>query len=285
MKFLIAGAQGQLGRQFQKSLQNQDHTVIAFDRQGLDISDAGNIDEKISESVPDVVINCASYNLVDKAEDDFDTARSVNATGVQNLAKACKDRNILLIHYSTDYVFDGAKEDFYTEEDEPNPLNKYGESKREGEQLLKQETDHYLLFRVSWVFGEGQSNFLYKLSEWAQKNRTLKIVSDQISVPTYTADIVNVTLFALNKGLRGLYHLTNSGYASRYEVARYYFEQRDMDNLVLPVTSDYFHSPAKRPYFSVMSNRTLCRELNVDIPDWKLGIDRYVKTLHEAHSS
>ena len=283
MKFLITGAQGQLALQFQKTLINQGYTVVAFDRKGLDIADSNAVLEKISEQTPDVVVNCASYNLVDKAEEDFDTARGVNATGVKNLAIACKDKNVLLIHYSTDYVFDGAKEDFYTEEDAPNPVSKYGESKREGEQLLIQETDNYLLFRVSWVFGEGRSNFLYRLSEWAQKNRTLRIVSDQVSIPTYTEDIVNVTLFALNKGLRGLYHLTNSGYASRYEVARYYIDQMEMDNLVLPVTSSYFPSPAKRPYFSAMSNRKLSQELNIDIPDWKLGIERYVKNISDNH--
>jgi len=138
---------------------------------------------------------------------------------------------------------------------------------------------------VSWVFGDGKSNFLHRLSEWARKNRTLKIVSDQVSVPTYTEDIVNVTMFALNKGLRGMYHLTNSGYASRYEFARYYLDQMEMDNLVMPVTSDYFPLPAKRPYFSAMSNRKLSQALNVDIPDWKLGIERYVKNIHERAES
>ena len=279
MKFFLTGAQGQLALQFQKTLKNTDHTLVSFNREDLDISGFQAVSDKISEHKPDVVINCASYNFVDKAEDDFDTAYSVNATGVKNLAVACKNKDILLVHYSTDYVFDGTKEDFYTEEDEPNPVSRYGESKLQGEQLLRQETDNFLLFRVSWVFGEGKSNFLYKLSEWARKNRTLKIVSDQVSVPTYTEDIVNVTMFALNKGLRGMYHLTNSGYASRYEFARYYLEQMEMDTLVLPVTTDYFPSPAKRPYFSAMSNRKLSQELNIDIPDWKLGIERYVKNI------
>jgi dTDP-4-dehydrorhamnose reductase len=263
MKFLVTGAKGQLALQFQKALKNNDHTLVSFNKEGLDISRFQAVSDKISEHNPDVVINCASYNLVDKAEDDFDTAFSVNATGVKNLAVACKNKDILLVHYSTDYVFDGTKEDFYTEEDEPNPVSRYGESKLQGEQLLRQETDNFLLFRVSWVFGEGKSNFLHRLSEWARNNRTLKIVTDQVSVPTYTADIVNVTMFALNKGLRGMYHFTNSGYASRYEFARYYIEQ----------------SPAKRPYFSAMSNRKLSQELNIDIPDWKLGVERYVKNI------
>jgi dTDP-4-dehydrorhamnose reductase len=279
MKYLISGAQGQLALQFQKALKNSDHTLVSFTKEALDISDSRVVNDKITEHNPDVVMNCASYNLVDKAEEDFDTACGVNATGVRNLAVACKNKDILLVHYSTDYVFDGTKEDFYTEEDEPNPVSKYGESKLQGEQLLRQEADNFLLFRVSWVFGEGKSNFLHRLSEWARKNRTLKIVSDQVSVPTYTEDIVNVTMFALNKGLRGMYHLTNSGYASRYEFARYYLEQMEMDNLVMPVTSDYFPSPAKRPYFSAMSNRKLSQALNIDIPDWKLGVERYIKNI------
>ena len=149
----------------------------------------------------------------------------------------------------------------------------------EGERRLQDETDKFLLLRLSWVFGEGQQNFLYKLSEWAKNNRILRIVSDQISVPTYTKDIVSLTLFAINRGLRGTYHLTNSGYASRYEVARYFTERMGLDNLILPVNSDYFPVPAKRPYFSAMSNRKLADELNVEIPDWKMGIDRYIESV------
>lgn len=283
MKFFITGARGQLGQEFQKTLRKHDYKFVAFDREGLDITDLNAVIEKVSEHSPNVVINCASYNLVDKAEEDFDNARSVNASGVNNLAAACNDKNILLVHYSTDYIFDGTKEDFYIEEDEPNPINKYGESKLYGEQLLRQEADRFLLFRVSWVFGDGRRNFLSKILEWAKEKRILKIVSDQISVPTYTEDIVNVTLFALNKGLKGIYHLTNSGYASRYEVARFFVEQMGMENLVLPVTSDFFPSLAKRPFFSAMSNRKLSRELNIDIPDWRLGIERYIRQYESAN--
>ncbi|MEW6068886.1 MAG: dTDP-4-dehydrorhamnose reductase [Nitrospirota bacterium] len=278
MDILITGANGQLAKEFQKCLKNYSYRVTALDKEGLDISDLNAVTEVFFKYKPDVILNCAAYNYVDKAEEDFDTACKINALGVRNLAIACKKNNSLLIHYSSDYIFDGKKGDFYTEEDEPNPINKYGESKLLGEKYLKEETDNFLLFRVSWVFGEGKQNFLYKLSEWADKNRVLKIVCDQISIPTYTADIANLTIFSLNKGLRGIYNLTNSGYASRYEVARYFLEGLGMDNLVLPVTSDYFPTPARRPYFSAMSNLKLSKELNVDMPDWKLGIDRYIKS-------
>lgn len=277
MRFLIAGANGQLAMEFQRHL-NSD-SVVALTKETLDISNLQAALDAVSRYKPDVVLNCAAYNLVDKAEEDYETAFRINATGVRNLAIACKKNNSLMVHYSTDYVFSGTKEDFYTEEDAPEPVNSYGKSKLMGEKALMEETPNFLLFRVSWVFGEGKQNFLYKLSEWAKKNRVLRIVSDQVSVPTYTEDIVRITMFAIDKGLKGIYHLTNSGYASRYEVARYFLEKLGMDNLILPVNSDYFPSPAKRPYFSAMSNGRISEELNVNIPYWKNAVDRLVERL------
>ena len=281
MKILVPGADGQLGRQFAEVLRTDDHSVTALNREKLDITDAEAVQDAISQYEPDVVINCAAYNFVDKAEPEFEIANEVNAYGVRNLAMSCSKSKALLIHFSSDYVFDGKKGDFYTEEDKPNPINRYGQSKLLGEKLLMEETDNFLLFRVSWVFGEGRQNFLFKLSEWAKNRRILKIVYDQISIPTYTGDIVSITLFALCKGLRGVYHLTNGGYASRYEVARYFLERLGLDNLVLPVSSDYFPSPATRPYFSAMSNSKISGELDVTIPEWKIGIDRYVMGMFE----
>jgi dTDP-4-dehydrorhamnose reductase len=282
MKFLITGANGQLAGEFKRALEERKHEVAAFDKNGVDISDLGSVTEIVGQYKPEIILNCAAYNYVDKAEEDFETAYRVNATGVKNLSSVCKENNVLLVHYSSDYVFDGEKEDFYTEEDGPNPINRYGESKLAGEKFLQAESDNFLLFRVSWVFGEGKQNFLYKLLEWAKKNKVLKVVSDQIAVPTFTKDIVNLTMFAIDKGLRGVYHLTNSGYASRYEVARFFIERLGMDVLILPVSSDYFPSLAKRPYFSAMSNLKLSKDLNVNVPDWKLGVERYVETMFEA---
>jgi dTDP-4-dehydrorhamnose reductase len=281
MKILIAGANGQLAREFQQSLESYPYEVKALDKTSLDISDLDAVNRAFSQHRPDIVLNCAAYNFVDMAEEDFDTAYRVNALGVRNLAFACKKNNSLLVHYSSDYVFDGKKESFYTEEDDPNPLNTYGKTKLSGEVFLKEEAENYLLFRVSWVFGEGKQNFLYKLLEWAKMNRILKIVYDQISIPTYTKDIVSLTMLAIGKGMRGVYHLTNGGYASRYEVARFFLDRLGMDNLVLPVDSNAFPSPAKRPYFSAMANHKLSEALNVSIPDWKVGVERYVEIMFE----
>ncbi|HGJ67181.1 TPA: dTDP-4-dehydrorhamnose reductase [bacterium] len=281
MKFLITGANGQLAKEFPEYLKDFGHEFCSFDRENLDISNIDSVLEKIENNKPDIVLNCAAYNFVDRAEDDYETALRVNAEGVMNLAIACKKNNTMLVHYSTDYIFDGLKKDFYNEDDEPNPLNKYGQSKLLGEKYLQDTMSDFLLFRVSWVFGGGRQNFLSKLLDWAKNNKVLNIVCDQISIPTYTKDIVSLTLFAINKRLRGIYHLTNSGYASRYEVARYFIEHSGLENLVLPANSKDFPSSAKRPFFSAMSNKKLSEALNVEIPDWRTGIDRYIETIYK----
>ncbi|MCI0468505.1 MAG: dTDP-4-dehydrorhamnose reductase [Nitrospirae bacterium] len=279
MKILITGTNGQLAGEFIRTLKNSRHTISAPAEDHLDISSLENVSDAVSNFKPDIVINCAAYNQVDRAEDEFDNAMKVNADGVKNLAVACKKNSALLVHFSTDYVFDGTKNDFYIEEDEPNPINNYGRSKLIGEKSALEETDNLLLLRLSWVFGIGRQNFLYKLAEWAKRNATLKIVFDQVSVPTYTKDIVNYTLISIQNGLRGIYHLTNSGYASRYEVSKYFLERLGMRNLLLPVTSDTFKTAARRPYFSAMSNMKLSSELNVDIPDWHDAVDRFIKKM------
>jgi dTDP-4-dehydrorhamnose reductase len=278
VKILITGAGGQLAQEFQRVLPGAGHDVLAPSEESLDISNDAVVRSVLKSHRPDLVLNCAAYNNVDKAEkEDSGAAYRVNALGPKNLACACRESGALLVHYGTDYVFDGRKEGFYTEDDATAPINRYGETKREGELFVISEVEKYLLFRLSWVFGEGKQNFLYKLAEWARKNPVLKIVSDQVSVPTYTEDIVRITMLAVEKQLRGLFHLTNGGYASRYEVARYFLEKIRANIIVLPVTSDLFPSPAKRPYFSAMSNAKLSAALGCEIPVWKDAIGRYLQ--------
>lgn len=278
MKVLITGAGGQLAVEFQRYLKNIPHyQVSALDKAKLDVTDLNAVSKAISHYKPDLVLNCSAYNQVDKAEEDFDTAYKVNAVGVKNLSSLCRKVEALFVHYSTDYIFDGTKEDFYTEDDIPNPVNNYGKSKLAGERFLAEETDNFLLFRVSWVFGLGRQSFLRKLSDLANKNRVLRVACDQISVPTYTEDIVRITLLAIAKGIKGIFHLTNSGYASRYEVVRYYIEKIKCSNLVLPVNSNFFPSAAKRPYFSAMSHSKLSSVLQQGVPNWRDAIDRFVR--------
>ncbi|MCX7760074.1 MAG: dTDP-4-dehydrorhamnose reductase [Hydrogenothermaceae bacterium] len=280
MRFLLFGSKGQLGLEFVKFFEKERKEYLSLSRQELDVTDVDSVYKVVKEYKPDIIINCTAYNQVDKAEEDFQSALKVNSIAVSNLAFISKEENIFLIHYSTDYVFDGLKEGLYTEEDKPNPINKYGLSKYLGEEFIKNSLDKYLLFRVSWVYGDGKQNFLYKLSQWAEKNPYLKVACDEFSVPTSTRTIVEVTLKAVEKGLVGLYHLTNSGYASRYEWAKEYFSIKGIKKFIYPAYRSDFEQnfPAKRPKWSAMSNEKISKELNIEIPDWK---EKLKKSLYE----
>ncbi len=275
--FLITGADGQLGNEFKNIFSERGLCFVAPEREECDITSFTQMEEIICEVRPDVIINCAAYNLVDEAEEKSELAYLVNSDAIGNLAELCKKNNIFLVHYSTDYVFDGKKKESYTEDDIPNPLNIYGKSKLKGEQIIRESLSDFLLFRVSWVMGRGKQSFLHKILNWVVKSHVLKISSDEVSAPTYTEDIVNVTLLSLKRGLRGLYHLTNSGYTSRYELAKYLILKLGLGNKVVPVPMSVFNTKAKRPSFSCMSNKRIAEELGISIPRWEDGIDRLVK--------
>ena len=277
IKYLITGASGQLAKEFIHQLKKKKSRILALTRQDCDISDRGQVFDVIRKYQPDIILNCAAYNNVDKAEKEYERALAVNAKGVKTLCHAGKISKALIVHFSTDAVFDGTKNGLYTERDKANPVNKYARSKWMGEKYLKGSCRKYLLIRTSWVFGEGKQNFLYKLKTWSKGKKVIKVSSDQVSIPSYTEDIAKYTLLAIKKGLRGLYHLCNSGYASRSDLARYYYEKRGDDKLIIPVASDYFAQYVKRPQFSPMSNERISKALKVSIPDWKDAVDRYIK--------
>jgi len=277
--FLVTGSAGQLGKEFQRIIIERGMCCIAPAEDDCDITNSAKVEGIISRINPDFIINCAAYNAVDEAEEKSDLAHLVNTKAVENLAEFCKKHSIFLIHYSSDYVFDGEKQDFYTEDDTPNPLNIYGKSKLNGEEIIQECMSDYLIFRLSWVIGQGKQNFLYKLSSWAAKNRVLKISSDEVSVPTYTEDIVNFTLLSLEKSITGLFHLTNSGYASRYELAKYFIRKMGLGNIVVPVSMSSFKTKARRPLFAAMSNERISNILKISYPSWEDGIDRYIEVL------
>jgi dTDP-4-dehydrorhamnose reductase len=277
MKYLIFGKNGQLGQTFQKTLNNKD--FLALSHKECDISNFNEVLEVFDNYKPDVVLNCAAYNLVDKAEEEYWNTYKTNALGVRNLAHASRIYNSYFITYSTDYVFDGNKENgLYTEEDRPNPLNEYGKSKLTGEKwVLEEGTNKFLIFRTSWVYGEGKQNFIYKLMQWAENNDYLKIAYDEISVPTSTKTIVEVTLKAVEQGLTGLYNLTNSGYASRYEWAKKILRLKGINKFILPVSKEVFNLPAKRPDFSAMSNNRISKDLGIRILlGWEEELERVI---------
>ena len=210
MKYLVIGKYGQLGRAFSKEFDKRAENYISIDYEDVDIGNFQKVIEIFEEIKPDIVINCAAYNYVDLAETDkneYQLAYMTNSIGVRNLAFATEKYGSFLIHYSTDYVFDGKKENIlYTEEDSPSPLCNYAKSKHFGEMFLEQETNKYLLFRVSWLYGEGKQNFIYKLLQWAKKEGDLKVPVNETSIPTSVSTVVWITLESLKKGLKGLYH-------------------------------------------------------------------------------
>ena len=163
----------------------------------------------------------------------------------------------------------------YTEEDAPHPLSVYGQSKLKGEEIVRKELEDFLIFRLSWLFGEDRT-FLYKLTQWAKDKKSIEVVDDEISVPTFTEDVVKVVLLALERGLKGTYHLANTGQCSRYEWAKYYFEEKGAAIEVCPVSSDRFPVKARRPRNSPMSNKKICDELNITIPSWQDAVDRFI---------
>lgn len=271
-KIVIFGKNGQLGKEFAKRLSDKNPVLLDID--DLDITDTLKVLDFVKHTGPELIINCTAYNFVDKAETDFISAFKTNALGVRNLALAAEKYKAKLVHFGSDYVFDGKKEGLYTEEDTPNPVNEYGKSKLAGEVFLSEICEDALIFRVSWLYGRGEQNFIHKLVSWANNNSTLKIAYDEISVPTSAITVADITLKALEKNLTGLYHLTNSGYASRYEWAREIFTIKKIDKFIYPVSGEIFNLPAKRPNFSAMSNGRLSEYF--EIPHWKDALNRFI---------
>ena len=280
MKYLVTGkypetgAAGQLAAAFARRFER---TGRDFSYPRLDITDFDAVTETVAAYRPDVILNCAAYNFVDKAETDHVQAFKVNAFGPALLSHAARKYNAALVHYGSDYVFDGLKRTPYVESDPPNPLSQYGKSKLAGEQLAADTGAKTLILRLSWVFGPGRQNFIYKLRDWAKDGRVLKMADDEISVPTYTEDVVDATLKAVERGLSGVYHLTNSGACSRYEWAGTILKELGLKNKLEKARQRDFNLPAKRPGFSAMSNRKIAAELNIRIPEWRDAVRSFLQ--------
>lgn len=282
MKVLLTGKNGQLGKQFQRFFARQDVTLYAYSHQELDVGCLQDVLSAVEQLRPDIVINCAAYNQVDLAEKDYPEAYRTNALGPRNLAYASEMTGAVLVHYSTDYVFDGQKGSPYTEDDRPNPLNEYGKSKYLGEVFVREETERFLIFRVSWVFGPGRQNFIYKLLQWVKTQPVLRVAEDEVSVPTWTGTIVEATYRAIEQGLRGLYHLTSNGEASRFEWARFVLETLGIEKAIEPVSSSVFLLPARRPGYSVLESSRLFRSVSLEQPHWKDAVREFLSKQRDA---
>lgn len=275
MKILVTGAQGQLGKEITRQFEAK-YELLLHDFDTLDIADFKAVRTLIFEAKPDVIINAAAYTNVEKAEEDATTAFRVNALGAQNLALACKQVGAILVHISTDYIFDGTKTEPYEEFDDAKPLSVYGKSKYWGEKLIEQVGGAYFILRTSWLYGDG-ANFVRTMLRLATESDQLTVVADQFGTPTSTQDLVWVLEKLMVTDFYGVYHASNQGSCSWYDFARKIFEITGKDVLVEPVTTEAYPTKAKRPLYTVMDNRMLeLRELDVMRP-WEEALRDYLK--------
>lgn len=278
MKILITGANGMLAKAVRERF--KEHELILTDVEELDITKLEKVEEFVAKSNPEVIINCAAYTAVDKAEDEGDLARKINAIGPKNLAIAAKKNNSKLVHISTDYVFDGTLDlnKCYKEDDECRPVTVYGKTKLAGENAIKENTSDYYIFRTAWLFGDGK-NFVKTMVELGKKQPSVAVVNDQYGSPTYTVDLADVIYQALEKKIPyGIYHATNLDYTTWYDFTKKIYEHAKIYTEVNPVTSDVFVRPAKRPKNSKLSTEKL-EKAGIRMTSWEYAMFRYLITL------
>lgn len=280
MKLMITGSSGQLGKELVKQCNLIGHEVIGVTHDQLDICNRQQVDELFSVEQPDVIINCAAYNQVDKCEEEqaYRIAYQVNVVGVQNLACSAQRFGKSLVHLSTDYVFDGTKRNPLDETERTNPLNRYGYTKLMGERAALTHCERSYIVRTAWLYGDG-GNFVKTMLRLARERDTLSVVDDQHGTPTSTVDLSKTILALIETNAFGLYHATNEGACTWYEFAREIFQRMGCHVEVRPVTSEEYASRAIRPKYSVLYNANLNR-LGINLfRDWQDALAEYLQQI------
>ena len=275
MRILLTGCRGQVGSELDRTLPALGE-VIATDRARIDLADAEAIRRTVDEVRPDIIVNAAAYTAVDKAESERELAMRVNAVAPGQLGEEAKRLGALLVHYSTDYVFDGKKRSPYTERDSPNPVSHYARSKLEGERAIAASGCRYLVLRTSWVYGPRASNFYQVIARKAAAGEPMRMVDDQTSVPTPSGFIARYTVSMLEKKAEGLFHLVPSGAATRYQFAREVVATMHSTSEVQPAETAEFPSAARRPMYSVLANHQAALVLGAPLPRWQSVLLQYV---------
>ncbi len=266
MKVLVTGASGMLGQDLCPILEDVGAFVIETDVDTLDITNGVVVKNVLTDVRPDLVIHCAAYTNVDKAEEDFETAYKINALGTENLAKSCNELDIPIVYISTDYVFDGAEKKLLNPDSCTNPINNYGKTKLAGENAIQKYCKKYYIARTSWLYGIHGKNFVETMLSLKDKEE-LKVVDDQIGCPTWTVELANGILKLLQKPY-GIYHVCGSGQTSWYGFANEIFKQSGLTVNLKPCVTEEFPRPAKRPKFSAMENEGICRNWQVALRDY-----------------
>ena len=279
MKVLVTGAGGMVGRALREFCEASGDPVFAYDRAALDIANADAVREAVHCDKPDAVINCAAWTDVDGCESDVERALAVNARGPENLAVASREANAAYVTISTDYVFDGTKDGFYTQEDQPNPQSVYGRAKLEGEQRAQEANKASIVVRTGFIFGRGGKNFLSKVIELARRDQQIKAITDAYGTPTYARDLVRRLWELAQLNHAGIFHVVNSGDGASYaEFAREAIRIADLgERQVEEVLSETLNRPAPRP----QNSRLRClysEKLGLSpLPDWRAALRRFAK--------
>jgi dTDP-4-dehydrorhamnose reductase len=271
LRILLTGATGQVGWELRKTLTPLGE-VRAFDRFGIDLADAPSLVAAVRALQPDVIVNAAAYTAVDKAEAERGLAFAVNATAPRVLAEEAKRIGAFLVHYSTDYVFDGEKDDPYAEQDATRPINVYGESKLAGEQAILASGCRHLVLRTSWVYGSRGRNFYLSMLRLAKERPELRVVDDQVGAPTSSLEIARTSAVLIGKGAQGLYHLTAQGATTWCGFARAILERARVATPVVAIRTADYPTPAKRPRNSRLDCSKLRAEQGVSLAEWGQGI-------------
>ncbi len=304
LRILLTGKDGQVGGDLQALLPRLGE-VVALGRSSMDLTDEGQVRRMVSEVRPHAIVNAAAYTAVDRAETDQEVARLVNAEAPAVLAREAQRTSAILIHYSTDYVFDGSKTSPYTEEDRPNPASAYGRTKLAGEEAIRLSGAPHLIFRTAWVYATRGRNFLLTILRLATQREELRVVADQTGAPTWSREIARATAAVIGrladpgpKGLvagevSGTYHMTAGGTGTWHDFANAILDQAArvpasrpwfaaatgghplLARTVRPITTSEYPTPARRPAYSVLSNEKLWRVFGIRLPDWR-------DQLHEA---
>ena len=283
---LLFGAAGQLGHELAARL----HVlgpVTALTRQDIDLSNAAALRSLLQAQRPAVIVNAAAYTAVDKAEQEPALAQAINVTAPSVMAEEVARSGAVLVHYSTDYVFNGQATRPYLETDPTDPQSVYGRTKRDGEQAVIQSGARYVLLRSSWVVGAHGQNFLKTMLRLAQERDSLRVVADQVGVPTSSAWMAETTVLALQQGLNGLFHLTPAGQTNWHAYAQYVLQQAQSLGWTLKATPEQVQAittadyplPAPRPAYSMLESSLLAKALNLELPPWQAGVDSVLRAL------
>ena len=276
MKVLVTGANGQLGYDVVKLLEMEGIGYLGADRNILDITNEEEVKRVIRDYNPNIVIHCAAYTAVDKAEDEKELCYAVNVLGTRYVAEVCNDIDAKMVYISTDYVFDGEGDKPFEVSDKPIPINYYGQTKYEGELEVQKVLEKYFIVRISWVFGSHGNNFVKTMLRLGKERDEISVVADQIGSPTYTYDLTELLVKIIQTDKYGIYHATNEGYCSWYEFACEIFKQAEIDVKVNPIKTENYPTRAKRP-----KNSRLVKNNHISLRNWNDALRHFLNNISE----